>query len=232
MINLLMEQDLNFYQPILDSHAEAWSTLFGHIHQIVKRTWNEPRLVKEVARNELVWAGWVSSDDLAEDAQVVVESENRYPKSRAASQAFAEAFLQFGPNLQMFPPLLQSRILETLEMGDDRRIRDIYQLDTRWAEYALEKMIGDPERGVEGVDMPVRIGVDDHATILQVVTMFQKTRFFEELPPDAKLRILRYAAGQREALVQGAMLAAAFQGEGPTSNPQEQEQRKESAQQE
>jgi len=227
-INLLRERDMEFYQPIIDSHAEAYEVLWSHVHQLIKRTWRTPRLVQEIARSELVWSGFISGDDLAENARVVVEPTDMYPRSAAARQAFASEFLQFGQNLMLFPPLLRATIMEAMELGDEQKIKEIFELDVRWAEYAIETMIGDPEKGIPGQDVAVRPGIDDHATILQVVRNFQKTRYYDQLPPETKLRIERYARGQAQMLIQGALLeGAAMAGQQGASN--EQEQRTQSA---
>ena len=71
-INLLRERDLDFYQPIIENHAEAYSVLWGHVHQMVKKTWTTPREIQDISRDELVWTGWVNGDDLEEDASVIV----------------------------------------------------------------------------------------------------------------------------------------------------------------
>jgi len=209
-IGLLRERDLDFYQPIIESHAESYQVLWSHVHQLIKRTWTSPMMVQELARTELVWSGWISGEDLAEDAKVVVDAAEMMPKSTAAKQAFAGEFLQYGPNLMTFPPMLRAAILETMEIGDDSKVKEIFELDVRWAEYALETMIGDPERGIPGYDVPVRPGIDDHQTILQVVRQFQKTAYYMSLPPETILRIQRYAQGQNEALIAAVALENAF----------------------
>ena len=141
------------------------------------------------------------------------------PKSKAASQAFAAEFLQYGQNLMMYPPLMRAAILEAMELGDDSKVKEIFELDTRWAEYAIETMVGNEQKGIEGMDVAVRPGIDDHEVIAQAVRNFQKTKFYDDLPPETKARIERYAQGQIMMLVQGAALQG--QAEGGGQSPQQ-----------
>lgn len=224
-INLLNEKDLNFYREIIEGHAETFEILWGNIHQMVKRTWTMPRYVSQLQHGELVYAGFIGATDLAENAAVVVDVENLVPQSKAAKQAFASELVQYAPNLIQLPPLLRSAILDAMDLGDTQSIKDIWQLDTRWAERAIQVMIGDPQNGQPGFDMPVRPGIDDHEVQLQVVRNFQKTAAYDMLPPDAKIRIERYARGHNTALVEGLMAQGAFLN-GPQAPPKQPAQSK------
>jgi hypothetical protein len=213
-INLLNEKDLNFYREILEGHAETFEVLWTNVHQMVKKTWTMPRYIQELSDAELVWSGFIGADDLAENAQVIVDIENLVPQSRAAKQAFASEMLQFAPNLLALPPLIRASILEALEIGDATEVQDIFKLDKRWAERSLQIIIGDPEKGMEGQDVAVRPGIDDHELQLQVVRNFQKTAAYDQLPPDAKMRIERYAKGHVLSIVQALVANQSFLGGG------------------
>lgn len=231
-INLLNEKDLNFYREIIEGHAETFEILWGNVHQMVKRTWTIPRYVSHLQHGELVYAGYIGEQDLAENAAVVVDVENLVPQSKAAKQAFASELVQYAPSLMSLPPLLRGALLEAMDIGDTTAIKDIWTLDTRWAERAIQVMIGRPERGEPGYDVAVRPGIDDHEVQLQVVRNFQKTAAYDMLPPETKIRIERYARAHNDALVQGLMTQGAFMngnqgppgGAKPPARPQQQPQ--------
>lgn len=219
-INLLLERDAGFYEPIIQNIADAHSTLFSHAHQMIKRTWSSPRWVELLSNGEQTWSGWIDGTQLAESAHVVVEAGSLQPVSKAAKQAFVESLIQYTPQLMQLPPKMRADFLEALEIGDASKVMEHHELDVRWAEWAIEMMIGKPDEGSPGVDIPVRPGIDDHEVQLEVARQFQKTLAYDQLPVESKARIIRFSQAHNNALQQIRLMQAQQAGaEQSAANP-------------
>ncbi len=220
-IRLAQLADQRFHSPTLKSLKASWKRIYEGLHDVIRRHVPEGRKMRLGSSEE-----WVSfrGTDLSEkpriEVQFVIESET----SKARLDALLTDMIQYQ---WMSPDRPEDRaiVAKAFELPSAELAIRTATADVELQQRELKKMLGDPARGLQGVDVPVDESHRHHEHTA-VIDLLTKSVEWERWPDEAKLRVLRHrdghtalAAEQAQAYAQeGAPLMQQIQmGRSPTA---------------